>query len=412
MYDQISFISKVQSSIKAQANNTGQNLAAANLAARNFILAKALPVTQNIYSATVTTPGSSGGNVLNIQPRNVGMIRSFTVEITATLTNTGTTLASSTNFNIANLLTQIVFNDLNNLTRIQTTGWHMTVLNTVRHPKAGPYGSALVAATGEDSPIKFGSNYAAGLWVCPATIGPTASAVVKTVYEIPLAYADNDLRGAVYANVVNATMLLQLTLNPAPIVASTADPSLALYSGTGAAGSIVAATINVYQNFLDQIPTGKQGPILPIQDLSTVYEMKNTSLPGMVQNQDFPIPYSNFRDFLSTTVLWDNSPGGQAAAAGTDINYWALQAANFTNIFKVDPYLASLWVRKRINVDLPTSTYYFDHRLRPISTIQYGNLELILNISAAVNAGAQALVGFEAFGLINSVTGAGSLAAG
>lgn len=387
------------------------NLQDINLAARRAILSSALEMTQNIYSNTITTPGSTA-NVINVVPRNVGMLTRFTIEITATLTNTGTTSVNSTNWNIANLLSQVLFNDLQNNTRVQTAGWHLNLINSVKNQKQGPFGSALVAATGEDSPIKYGSNYNGGLFVCPATIAATGTAVVKMVYRVPLAYNNDDLRGAIYGNVYNATMLLQLTLNPAPIVAATADPTLAIYSGTGGAGSIVAATINVYQTFLDQLPIGPKGPILPLQDLSTIYELKNTSLQGMVQNQDFPIPYANFRDFLSTSLLWDNSPGGQAAAAGTDINYFALQAANFTNIFKVDPFLLSLWTRERLQTDVPTSTYYIDHRRKPLSTIQYGNLEVIQNISAAVNSGAQLLIGFEDFALQTTVSGAGSLAAG
>jgi hypothetical protein len=401
----------IQNSITMAVTPQKPDLRAVNMAARQQVLAQALEMTQNIYSNTIANPGSSA-NVINVIPRNVGLIKRFTVEITATLTNTGTTSVTPTNFNIANLLSQVVFNDLQNNTRIQTAGWHINTINTMRNRTDTPYGGALVLSTGFDTPIKYGSNYNGGLFVAPASIAATASAIVKMVYEIPLAYSDQDLRGAVYANVVNATMLLQLTLNPAPIVAATADPTLAIYAGTGGAGSIVSATINVYQTFLDQLPIGNKGPILPLQDLSTIYELKNTSLVGMVQNQDFPVPYANFRDFLSTSLIWDNSPGGQAAAAGTDINYWALQAANFTNIFKIDPFLASLWVRKLAGVDMPLAGYYFDHRNKPISTIQYGNLELIQNVSAAINAGAQLLVGFEDFALQSTVSGAGSLAAG
>lgn len=404
------------------------NIQQANMLARQAILAQAIEMTQNIYSNTINTPGTSA-NVVNVIPRNVGLITKFTVEITATLTSTGGTTLLPTQFNIANLLSQVVLNDLNNQTRIQTTGWHLNLLNTVRNPKGGPFGSALLG-TAFDVPISYGNNYgvgststagAPGLFNCPASIGATtttAVGVVKMTYEIPVAYApdhgmQSDLRGAIYANVVNATMLLQLTLNPNPIVGATTDNTAAIFSGTSGAGSIVSATINVYQHFLDQLPIGKQGPILPIQDLSTLYLLNNTTVTGMVQNQDFPIPYSNFRDFLSTMVVWDNAQTAAAeAVAGTDISYWALQSANFTNIFKVDPFMASLPVRKHIQTDLPKSVYYFSHRRKPLSTIQYGNLELIQNISGTVNSGAQTMLGFEAFGLVNTISGAGSLPAG
>lgn len=400
------------------AGNSGGSgqptLAQSNMQARQLVLAQAIEMTQNIYSASVANPGNSG-NVINVIPRNVGLITRFTVEVLATITNTAATSIVPTNFNIANLLSQVIFNDLNNQTRIQTAGWHLNMLNTVRNPRLGPFGGALTTAA-FDVPIKYGSNYlsgsstsAPGLFLCPTSIAATGTGVVKMTYEIPLAYAYNDLRGAVYANVVNATMLLQLTLNPAPVVATSADGTLAVFQGTAGAGSITSATINVYQTFLDQLPVGKNGPVLPLQDLSTIYEMKNTSVTGMTQNQDYPIPYSNFRDFLSTCFIWDN---GGTLVAGTDTNYIALQSANFTNIFKLDPFTLALRWRKLIQTDVPAGAYYISHRNKPISTIQYGNLELIQNISATINAGAQDLVGFEDFALINTISGAGSLAAG
>lgn len=401
------------------------NLAQTNMMARQAILSQALEMTQNIYSAAIATPGNTA-NVINVIPRMVGLITRFTVEIVATLTNTASTSVTPTSLNIANLLTQVIFNDLNNNTRIQTTGWHLNVLNSIRNPRLGPYGSALESSA-FDVPISYGANYTSGtstapqgLFSAPSSIGATGSAVIKMTYEVPLAYisegpvAQRDLRGSVYANVVNATMLLQLTLNPSPITTNSVDNTYAIYSGTNGAGSITSATVNVYQTFYDQLPVGKNGPILPMQDLSTIYEMKSTTLTGMVASQDFPIAYANFRDFLSTTVLWDNvgSSGSGSPVAGTDINYWALQSANFTNIFKLDPFTLALRWRKIIQTDLPKSIYYVSHREKPISTIQYGNLELIQNISASINTGAQDIVGFEDFALINTVTGAGSLAAG
>lgn len=368
--------------------------------ARQAVLASALEMTQNIYSAAVATPGNSA-NVVNVIPRNVGLVKRFTVELTATITNTSTSTLTATNFNAAQLLSQVVFNDLNNNTRIQTAGWHINAINTARARRV--FGSALT----QDSPIKYGSNLGGSMFAAPATIGPTTTGVVVMMYEIPLAYDDHDLRGALYCNVVNATMLLQLSLNPTPVVAAASDATLAVYSG--GTGSFTSVVVNVYQTFLDQLPMGKQGPILPIQDLSTIYELKNTSLTGMVANQDYPIPYSNFRDFLSTFIVFDNNG---TLNGGTDINYFALQSANFTNIIKVDPFLLGLWTRKEIQDDFPKGLYYLSHRKKPLSTIQYGNLELIVNPSAVGAAAAQFLMGYEDFALVNTITGAGSLAAG
>ena len=393
---------------------TAQQLAQANAAARAMILANALKMTQVIAAGTILTPGASN-NVINIIPRPVGLGQKFTVELTATFSS-GASSLNATSFNVANLLSQVIFNDLQNYTRIQTAGWHINVINTIK--ERWPFGSALT----NDLPINYGNNYNTaanglggidggnGIIFCPASIAPTSTAQVKMTYEIPLAYSDRDLRGAVYLGVVNSTGLLQLTINPTPIVASTGDGALACFKSVGATtGAITSISYVVYQHWFDQLPMGSRGPILPATDLSTVYELKNTALTGMTANTDFPIPYSNYRDFLSTSMFWDQAG---TFTAGTDINYFALQSANFTNIWKVGPFLNSLLVRKMIKDDFPNAMYYFDHRHKPLSTIQYGNLELILNENVAAAAGQQVLMGYEDFGLQNSITGAGSLAAG
>lgn len=370
-----------------------------NEAARMAILATALDMTQEIFSNTTANPGSTN-NTFNIQPRYVGLAKRFTAMITATITNTSATVAlTRTEFGPANILSQIVFNDLNNYTRIQTTGMHLNLINSIR--TRHPFGSAFTS----DSPIGYGSNYGSSIFAAPATIAASGTGVVQMAYEIPLSYSDDNLTGAIYLGLVNSTALLQLVINPNPVVAS-GDAVQAVY--TGATGSITSVTVNVYQNYLDQLPIGRNGPVLPTLDLSTAYELKNTSVSNLVVAQDFPIPYANFRNFLSTFAVFDN---GGTLNNGSDVNYFALQAANFVNIFKVDPFFQALQQRKELWDDFPSGTYYFSHRRKPLNTVQYGNLELVVNAST-VNSGAQILLGYEDFALQNTVTGAGSLAGG
>jgi hypothetical protein len=224
-------------------------------------------------------------------------------------------------------------------------------------------------------------------------------------YEVPITIYDNDLRGGIYANVVNGTINLQFTINPNFWLASTADETLGVYkSSTAQAGTLSNVTWTVYQEYLDQIPQGSNGPILPQLDLSTAYLLNNSSVSIPNVSQDIPIPYANFRDFQSTFVIYDDA----GLNAGTDVNYWALQSANYTNIWKVDPYYAALLSREMIGDDWPSGMYYFDHRLQPISTIQFGNMQLVLN-AATANSGAQVLVAWESLALINALTNAGSL---
>jgi P3 major capsid protein len=390
--------------------------------ARAAIKAKAVKMEQLIFSSTYTASGTTNISntqpVVNVIPRNVGLILGFWVNISATITNGSGVQIDRSDFNASNLLTQIQFNDLNNNTRIQTTGWHMGFINSMKARR--PFGTALVYATGFDDPIKYGSNFGSaylnGEIAAPATIAASGgTGTVNMWYWVPLAYSESDYRGAVYANVVNATMQLNLTFNPVPVVANGTDSTSAIYygdaGGSVALARISAATVIVYQVYLDQLPTGANNAVLlPILDLSTIYEFKQTVFSAITVGQDFPMQYANFRDFLSTVMVFVNTGATGARTGGTDVNYLALQSANFTNIWKKTPDLVALQTRNHLQTDLPVGTYYFGSREKPISTVQYGNMQIILNASTA-GAGAYVLMGYEDFALVQTLSMAGSLAA-
>jgi len=386
-----------------------------NSIARQLIKARAVKMTQPIFSQTYTASGtgniSSSQPVVTVNPRNVGLIKGFWVKIAATITNGSAVVINLADLGPSNLLSQIQFNDLNNNTRIQTTGWHINFLNSMKARRA--FGSSLVRTTGFDTPENYGANWT-GQISAPATIAAAATGAVTMWYWVPLAYSDDDLRGAVYANVVNATMQLNLTFNTTPVVANATDATSALYVGAAAGSTalavISAATVTVYQSYLDQLPVGNGAVILPVLDLATIYDIKNTAVTAVVANQDFPIQYANFRDFLSTTMIYVNTAATGARGVGADINYLALQSANFTNIWKKDTGLIALETRNHLGSDLPPGCYYFGSREKPISTVQYGNMQLVLNAITA-GAGAYALMGYESFALVQTLNMAGSLAA-
>jgi hypothetical protein len=373
------------------------SVAQQNALARQAIISQAIKCTTPVASGNFVP---SQNPTINIQPRYTGLILGFFIELTATIVNTSAAALTVTPYNAANLLSNVTFTDLNNNQRINTSGWHLYSLDTVKN--ARPFGSSYTT----DSPVKFGSVL--NPISAPATIATSATGTVKMVYWVPLAYGAQDLRGALYANVVNATAQLSLTINPTQaIVAAGADPTLAVYSGNAAA-SITNVAYKVSQVYYSQLPMTNAGAILPLTDLATVYELKATAQTGLSVGQDFPYPYANFRSFLSTMIVYDN---GGVLNAGTDINGFKLQAANYSNIFDVNPNIVSLWTRHKIMTDMPQGMYYFDHRDRPLQTVQYGNLELLVNPSS-VAANAQLLVGTEAFALVNQVAQAGSLSAG
>lgn len=389
------------------------NAAQVNAIARAAIKARSVKMTQQIFSQTVTPANSP---TITVNPRNVGLLLGFWVKVVATVNNGSAVQIDATDLNAANVLSQIQFNDLNNNTRIQTPGWHLHFINSIKGRR--PFGTALVKGTGFDSPIDYGSNWA-GEISCPGNIPAAGSDTLTMWYYVPLAYTQDDLRGAVYANVVNATMQLNLSFagqfGTSVAVQSGTDSTLAIMVGN-AAGSVAAvtlssATVTVYQEYYDQLPMGPQGVLLPITDLATIYELKQTTQAnGITAGQDFPYQYSNFRDFLSTIVGYVNNGTTGARGVGADINYWALQSANFTNIWKVEPALQALMTRQHLQADMPPGFYYFGSREKPISTTQYGNMQLILNAVTAVNTPYE-LVAVEDFALVQTLSMAGSLAA-
>jgi hypothetical protein len=380
---------------QTSAQNAQAQAQAQNTAAENLINLVSVERVQNISTQTVNPANQ---NVLNIQPRYVGLIKGFWVVVQASVTAAAGSAATRTALGPANALSQIRFDDLQNNTRIQTTGWHMHLLNTARINK--PYG---ISYAFQNAPVAYGDNLS-GI-EAPASIAASGTGTVTMRYYVPLAYGHKDLRGAVYAGVTNATMNLQLTINPAFFTAA-ADAVGSVFSGN--AGVVNSVTVNVYQHYLDQLPQGPQGVILPAIDMQTFYDIKNTFYNTISANQDNPFPYSNYRSFMSTFAIYDN---GGTLNPGSDINYFSLQSANFTNIFKMDPAELALQTRCMIGTDYPSGVYYISTRNKPINTNQFGNIELVMNPSA-VSAGAQVLLGYEAFGQIGVMNQAGSLPGG
>lgn len=374
-----------------------------NALARSLITGRAIKMTQNIYSNTVNPQTQQQ---VQIPFRNVGMVLGFWVDLQIAMAANGAgNTYTLTPFGPANVLSQIVMTDLNNNVRIQTTGWHLHFVNTAK--KGAPF---CVARTNTLYPISYGVNWTTA-FQAPASF-TNASGSINMRYWVPCAYSDFDLRGAMYMNVVNATAYLQLQINPSAsaFVVAGSDPTNAVYigtAGTPVSGWGTTCVVNVYQVYYDQLPVAQNGaPVLPLIDLSTIYELKNTAYTGMTSGQDFPIPYSNFRDFLSTFAVWDN---GGTLDVGANTQAWKLQSANFTNIFNISANQAAIQARNEIQDDFPAGVYYFPSRNKPISTVQYGNMELVLTPTGGINAGATVLVGYEDFALVNTLVGAASL---
>ena len=414
-----------------QAAPTAAQIAAqaaqANAAARAAVLGNSIEALALIYSQSGINPATQA--VVNITPRNVGLIRGFYVHVATTFTTGATTTLTRSTLGPANLLSLVTFNDLSNQQRINCQGWYLPYLDTQRRRNQSfsselATGTPASAASGVDTPLGLSANFTSQfalsgtntpIMSCPATVAPSTSNVcIDMWYFVPVSYTDRDLRGAIYAGVVNSVMNLQVTFNTGSFqVASTSDPTLAVFQSSGATNAITGQTwsVEVYQDFLDQLPFSNQGPILPFQDLSWSYLLNTTFITGMTAGQDMPIAFPNFRNIQSITAFYDN---GGSLNTGQDVNYLSLQSANYTNIFKVSPAMAAILTRNILHVDMPKGGYYFDFRRKPLSTVQYGNLNLVINPATVTSTlgTSQFLVGFEQLAMQNQVVGAGSLAGG
>lgn len=384
-----------------------QNLAARNLILRGGVVGGVYyPPAIDVWQPQnpILPNGVTFGSVLTFYLRNVGLVKRLVVRFTATITAT-TNAINLTPLGLANFVSNVSFFDLGNNQRINTTGWHLTAVSSAKRRRV--FGAAYT----NDSPNGYGNNNNRVMYA-PATIAGNASSEVDFELEIPFVKNDTDLRGIIMADVTQATMQVQITLNPNMIVTSTADPTLAVYQSTGATtGTISNISVNFWQNYLDQLPHGQNGaPILPQLDLGTAYLLNNTSSGLPVAGQDLGASFTNARTYESVCVVYDNN--GTLNVNGSDINYIQLQSANMTNILNLDGKMAGLLERNVIMDDFPAGMRYLDFRSRPIDTNQYGNMQLIINPKTVGGAGAAFLYGWEAFGIIGLVNQGGSLPMG
>lgn len=381
-----------------------------NLAIRQAIIYGGFgqPPAVNLWQALnpQVAAGTAPGSVLTVQLRNVGLVKRLLVKITATVTAGAVSAQNLTALGLANLVSNFTFTDLANNTRINTTGWHLVALSSVKRRRV--WGSAATT----DTPLGYGNIYNRTVFA-PSSIAALGSSPIVMYYEVPFAFSDHDLRGIIFSDVTQAQMQLAITLNPGMFVASGADATSAMYQSAGAdLATLSNVTLQVFQNYLDQGPMGKNPqsgqlvPLLPALDIGTAYMLNNTNTPLPVVNTDNGVAFTNARQFQSLTFIYDNAG---TLNIGTDVNSFAVMSANLVPIIRYDPITAALFGRNTIGDDFPRGMYYFDFRDRPIDTNQYGNMVFIFNPSSVSGASATGLIGWESFGFIGLVNQGGSL---
>lgn len=374
-----------------------------NSVARQQLIANSILKKQIIYSftgnpATINNQINIGGNFV----RMAGLLTRFIVEVTATFAELGSSTTAATQFGAANLLSNVQFTDLQNNQRHNAPGIQFALASAMKrhYPFLTSFTSAQKAFKGPTSPTDI-------TFATAPTTGATGSA--RCVYEIPISISNKDLRGGIFLGVYGAQLTLQLQINPAPAPAS-GDSTFAVFYG-GAASSISSVTVNVYQEYYDQIPMQNGAYVLPPLDISTVYQLTYTNFTNLSVGQDYYIPFANYRKYLSQSIIYNNSgTDGGLQQDGTDIAYWAQVAANFTNIFKVYPLEQRRLNREQFMCDMPDGLYIFRSYEKPVDTQNYGNMQLDINPLTA-GASAYAYVMSEFIAYQNQIAQAPSLPA-
>jgi|SRR5215469_3657292 len=397
---------------RQQPTGPQNNAAAQNFAARQLILRGGMvgstyfpPAIDVWQPQNPSLQASIGpGSVLTLFVRNVGLVKRLIVRFKGTVTAGATSVQTLTKLGLANFVSNVTFFDLGNNQRINSTGWHLTAVSTAKRRRV--FGAAITT----DTPLGYGNNNNRVMYA-PPTIAANGNSEIDFQLEIPFCKNDTDLRGAIFADVTNAVMQVQLTLNPNMFVSSSSDPTLAVYQSAGSdLASLSGLSVQMYQNYLDQLPKMNGIPVLPEQDLGTAYLLNNTSSGLPIANQDNGAAFVNSRTYESVTFVYDNN--GTLNVNGSDLNYIQLQSANFTNIINVDGRMIGLMQRNIIADDFPAGMYYLDFRHRPVDTNQWGNMQLVFNPNSVGGSGAVILYGWEAYGVIGLVNQGGSIPMG
>lgn len=363
---------------------------------------------QQIFSQSVTNYVPGQQLVLNVNPAPVGIITKFIVEVKASVGQGGAETQTRVQNGAAAVLSNVQYVDTSNQTRINCAGWYLNQLSMIRRG----FKSTGAVTMDNNNVDGIGSSWGARVSAAPATLtaAPPAANAPNLVqfYEVPLAYSDTDLRGAVLAALINATQSLNLTINPNFFVTSTDTVNVAeagYQSSTAQLGSMNNVTVTVYQEYIDQFGNLP----LPAIDLGTQYLLQTTGGYQPVANTDLIIPYANFRVFMSTVVRYNNNG---VFNTGSDVNYLSIRTANQSDLVKASPSMWAYMNRRKNSDDLPPGYYFLDHREKPLFTNQFGNLSLVFQASAVGGLNSSVTVGYEQLAMMNQIAASTAIPSG
>jgi hypothetical protein len=354
-----------------------------NAYARQLIFRNAKPIFQKVASKTFTNV-ATGNNVFTVNPLQIGFVRRFLVEVTATLSNTDSShVANEVGFGVDNLISNVTFTDFTGNPRHNASG------RSFGFVEAAKYRQIPGAAFTSDSVSGYGSNVASN--VAPQ-IAASGTATVTRVFEIPIMVdLGQNMAGGLWLGTNNQSTTLNITINPNPIGLPAADPLNLVYrlatGGTTVATSpITSCTVTVWQDYWNNVPSDPTTgtPILPQQDIGTAYLITETN-SGMTfaANQQSSWNFPTFSKMLGTYFIYDNNA---ALNAGTDISTIALVLSNYAIVKQYDPITLDRITRQILNSSFPSGSYALITRQHPLDIDQYPALQLQVTPTSATSA--------------------------
>lgn len=354
-----------------------------NAQMRGALLALSPRMRKNLGNFT----GGVVGGTTRIKLYNVGIITRLRNRIVTALDlGAGAGVASpQAPFNI---VSKYRLTDFDGTDRINVPGFGLWLINCLRNRTLWGY-----------------HNFAGGGAALTDPVVPTTAATANQTFtcwnELPLAFdAESDLRGAILAQTALGEMYCNIDWAQSLFTSGNAD---AVYNGGTASVAVNAANslqAQVWQDFLLPQAVGGQVP-LPQIDLLTVYELNGyRSTDNLAIGVEKLINYPNVRQVLGAYLWYVNNGVMTAVTTSTggvtsnDASLFRI-IANGNNVLSENTMQSQLFEQRQTmyaDGDLRASSYFFDHRKKPIETAVYGNVQLGFT-PAAYTAGANTYCG-------------------
>lgn len=356
-----------------------------NAQMRGALLALSPRMRKNLGNFT----GGVTGGTTRVKLYNVGIITEVRTR-TLSAFDIGTTIATPSPQAPFNIVNKFRLTDFDGTDRVNVPGYTLWLMNSVRNRTLWGY-----------------HNFAGGNATFGDPVVPTAIAANQTFSAwntIPLAYdKEADLRGAILAQTALGEMYLNVDWNTVLTAPANADAVYNTATGTVIVNAGNSLQLQVWQDFLLPQAVGGQVP-LPQIDLLTVYELNSFRSTDNIQaNTEKLINYPNVRQVFGSYLFYVNNGVMTAvttAAGGVVTNDMAQfrLIANGNNVLYDATMLNQLFEQRQYmyaDGDLRASSYFFDHRKKPIETSVYGNVQLGCTPSAVTAGNTYFGVGFE-----------------